>query len=339
MSLFTRRRRVEQLAALGDVTGLRETLVDASRDGGGSTIVLCAAAGALVDLGENGITALVEAVLTDPDHIHFGRIEDETFHRAAGPHAVALLSRALLHDPDPRVRLAAAGMLRRLDTPLADEAFAAAVSDSDAHVRLSAARGLADHGDARGSRALLEWVAHSDNPLPALVGLTRIGGTQLVPVLEQLHATSRNAQIAEAIEQTIKELENSRTAQPGVAARLEHARDQLRSIAVVDVLPGAARFEADRVRHRIAVICADIDAAITALRTGATPSGEPMNRSQVGLVLAAVVACANGKDFDRLLAAGLEPRGIRAFHTQLVELDVVATDLQERPVSPGRIGA
>ena len=97
-------------------------------------------------------------------------------------------------------------MLRRLGTTLADEAFAAAVSDPDPRVRLSAARGLADLGDARGVRALLEWVAHCDDPVPALTGLVHLGDVGVVPLLEQLRTVSRSSYASTAIGRTISEL-------------------------------------------------------------------------------------------------------------------------------------
>lgn len=331
MSLFTRRHRVEQLAALGDVTGLGETLVDAAREGGARADELCAAASALVDLGEDGISTLVEVILTDPEHVHFGRIEDETFHRAAGPHAVGLLSDALLHHPDTDVRLAACGMLRRLDTPLADAAFAAAVTDPDPHVRLAAGRGLADHGDRRGLRALLEWVAHSDDPGPALAGLAHLGDARIVPLLEQLRSSSRTPSIARAIDRTITELKSVRTGPPDPVARLQRVRDRLRSIEVVDRLedrgtgPGT-----ELARQQIPAICDNIDHAVVALRTGETAEGRPIGRTQIGLGLAALVEDVSGSRFDRLMATVLAPRGVRAMHDEVVELDLVATDLQER---------
>lgn len=337
MSLFTRTRRVEHLAAVGDVTGLREALLDAAREGGSGTEALCAAASALVDLGSEGIEALVEVVLSGREHVGLGRIEDETFHRAAGPHAVALLSDALLHDRDPGVRLAASGMLRRLGTTLADEAFAAAVTDSDSHVRLSAARGLADLGDARGVRALLEWVAHSDNPVPALVGLVRLGDPHVVPLLEQLHASSRTSYAATAIGRSIAELRSRPVPAPSAVARLERVRDRLRSIELVDRLPRTVEGSvAARARRQVPALCEHVERAIATLRAGTTTDGRPVNRSQVGVELAALVARSSGEEFDRLMGTVLEPRGVRALEDQMVALDLVATELQERQPTSGR---
>jgi hypothetical protein len=331
MSLFTHRRRVEQLVALGDVRGLRDLLVDAARHSGARADDVCTAASALVDLGEDGVTALVEVILTDPEHVHFGWIEDETFHRAAGPHAVALLSEALLRDPDSDVRLAASGMLRRMETTLAGEAFAAAVADRDPHVRLSAACGLADQGDGRGVRALLEWVAHSDNPVPALRGLARIGDVRLVPVLERLLATSRSAHVARAIEQTITELETARPRPPRPRARLARVRDQLRSIEVVDRATAVAEGpEVQRARQQIPAICDNIEHALAVLRSGTSPDGRPVNKTQVGAGLAALVADVSGPEFDRLMATVLDPHGVRALQDEVADLDRIATDLQER---------
>ena len=337
MSLFTRTRRVEHLAAVGDVTGLREALVDAAREGGSGTELLGAAASALVDLGEEGVSALVEVVLSERDLAGLARIEDETFHRAAGPHAGTLLGDALLHDPDPGVRLAACGMLRRLGTTLAVEAFATAVTDPDSHVRLSAARGLADLGDARGVRALLEWVAHSDNPVPALVGLVRIGDPGVVPHLERLHAASRTSYAATAIARTIAELRSRPAPSPSVVARLERVRDHLRSIELVDGLP--RRLEgslAARAQRQVPDLCERLEHTIAVLRAAAPPDGRPVNRTQLGVELAALVERSSGEDFDRMMATVLEPRGVRALEDQMVALDLVAGELQERPTAPGR---
>lgn len=338
MSLFTRQRKIAQLAAFGDVSGLRQALVDAACQDGGGGDELCTVAAALVDLGEDGILALVDVILTERDHVHFGRIEDETFHRAAVPRAVAVLSDALLHDPDSDVRLAASGMLRRMDTSLADEAFALAVDDPDPHLRLSAARGLADHGDRRGTRALLEWVAHSDNPVPALVGLAQLGDAALVPVLEHLLASSRSSYAASAIDRTIEEIQAAPAAPQQPMIRLERVRDQLRSIEIVDrstsprVCP-----DAERAARQIPAICDNIDRAIHALRTGSTVEGLPVSRTQVGIELAALVADVSGRECGRLLAAVLDPRGVRAVQDEIIALDMIATELQERATQSGRV--
>jgi hypothetical protein len=340
MSLFTRRHRIEQLAALGDVIGLRGALLDAATTGGRDDEDLCAAASALVDLGEPGITVLVDAILTDPEHAHFVRIADETFHRAACPRAVDLLSHALVHHEDAKVRVAATGVLRRLDTTLADEAFAAAVTDPDPHVRLSAALGLADHDDARGVRALLEWVAHSDDPVPALAGLTRLGDTDVVPVLEQLYDASRTPYIAHAIRRAIEELEAHPARRPKSIVRLERVRDRLRSIELVDRLetPGGpyAPGEVARARAQIPAICARLDAAVAALRTKGA-AGRQVNRTDIGIRLAAFVEEVSGDDFDQLMAVILEPRGVRELRSAVVELDLVASELQERGAPPPRV--
>jgi hypothetical protein len=333
MSLFTRRHAVERLAAVGDVAGLREALADAAREGAGELEALRAAACALVDLGADGVGALVEAVLADPTLLGHDRIEDETFHRAAGPHAVALLSRALLHDTDREVRLAASGMLRRLGTTLADEAFAGAVSDPDPRVRLSAARGLADLGDDRGVRALLEWAAHCDNPVPALVGLARLGDPAVVPLLEQLRP--RTSYAATAIDRTIVELRSHPAAAAAPVTRLEQIREHLCSIDLVDGLadPQAGKAAA-AARRQLPVLCAHLERAVTSLRTGADPDEQPVTRTRVGVELAALVARSSGPEFDQLMAAVLQPRGVRALQEQMVALDVVATELQERQPAP-----
>ena len=335
MSLFTRRHAVERLAALGDVAGLREALVDAAREGAGELDALRAAASALVDLGAEGAAALVEVVLTDPGLDGLDQIEDETFHRAAGPHAVGLLSRALLHDPDRDVRLVACSTLRRLGTTLADEAFAAAVSDTDSHVRLSAALGLADLGDARGVRALLEWVAHSDNPLPALAGLVRLGDRSVVPVLEQLRSSSRTSYAAAAIGRTIVELQSHPTAVPSPAARLERIRDRLCSIDLVDRIADPGRgAAAGRARRQLPALCAHLEQAATSLRAATAPDGQPLSRTQLGVELAALAERSSGEEFDQMMATVLQPRGVRALRAQVIALDLVATELQERqPVS------
>jgi hypothetical protein len=334
MSLFTRRRRIEQLAALGDVTGLREAMLAAARDGVDEELGV--AASALVDLGEVGITALVEAVLADPVQAHFGRIEDETFHRAACPHAVELLSDVLEHHPDSDVRLAASDLLRRLDTTLADEAFAAAVTDRDPHVRLSAARGLADHGDARGVRAMLEWVAHSDDPLPALAGLLRLGDLSVVPALEQVRDAARTPYIASAIGRTIAELETHPAPPPEPGARLAHLRDRIRSIELVDRLARPRGSDVERALRQIPAIDVNLSTAMEALRTGTTSLGRPLTRAQVGIGLASLVEAMSGEEFDQLMSAVLEPRGVRALRAAVVDLDVIASELQERGAASPR---
>jgi hypothetical protein len=335
MSLFTRRHAVERLAALGDVAGLREALADAAREGAGELEALRAAACALVDLGADGVGALVEAVLGDPALLGHDRIEDETFHRAAGPHAVGLLSRALLHDPDREVRLAASGMLRRLGTTLADEAFAGAVSDPDPRVRLSAALGLADLGDARGVRALLEWAAHCDNPVPALVGLARLGDPAVVPLLEQLRP--RTSYAAAAIDRTIADLRSHPLAAPPPVTRLEQIRDHLCSIDLVDrrANPEGGK-AAERARRQLPTLCVHLERAVSSLRTGTAPDGQPLTRTQVGVELAALVAQSSGEEFDQMMATVLQPRGVRALQEQVVALDLVATELQERQPAPER---
>jgi HEAT repeat protein len=335
MALFAHRQRVPQLAAAGDIVGLREVLVGAAGQGAGDAETLAAAASALVDLGEGGIAALVDAILDDPDRVHFSWIADETFHRAAGPHAVAVLSETLLHAPDPDRRLTACALLRRLNTPLAEEAFVEAVADSNPHVRLSAARGLAEHGDARGVRALLEWVAHADNPSPALDGLVKLGDAGVVPVLEQLRSSGRSGFVVAEIDRAIRQIraDQARRREPGPVARLEAVRDRLRSIEVVD---RATRVDAcpppREARQQIPVICDNIDHAVTTLRCGKAPDGRPISPAQVGRGLAALVADASGPGFADLLAAVLYPRGVRAVQDQIVELDRIAADLQERPV-------
>lgn len=334
MSLLTRRRKVEHLAAAGDVTGLREALVHAVRDREADDVadeVVPFTASALVHLGDQGVSALVDVVLSHPGRPALGRIEADTFHHAAGPHAVALLSRALLHDPDREVRLTASGMLRRLGTALADQAFAAAVHDPDARVRLSAARGLADLGDPRGVPALLEWVAHADDPVPALAGLVRLGDPDVVPVLEQLRGTSRTSYAATATSRAIDELRSHPALGRGPVERLVRVRDHLRSIELVDRRPqpgdGAL---AQRARRQVPALCAQIDRVVAALRAGTTPDGRPVNRTQLGVVLAGLVVEYSGDEFDRLMGSLLEPRGIRALRQQVVALDLVATELQER---------
>lgn len=324
MSLFTRRHRIEQLVALGDVTGLREVMLDAAREGGKGDDDLRAAASALVDLGEAGVVALLEAVLTDPQHARFGRIEDETFHRAACPRAVDLLSHALVNHEDAAVRLVASGVLRRLDTTLADEAFAAAITDPDANVRLSAAGGLADHGDARGVRALLEWVAHSDDPVPALTGLSHLGDPELVPVLEQLHAVSRTPYVAGSIQRTITELRAHPAPRLKPVVRVERIRDRLRSIDLVDRMEGRRRPDAEVARRQIPAICRQLDSTIVELHA------KGVNRTDVGIRLAELVERVSGEEFDQLMAVILEPRGVRSLRSAVAELDLVASELQER---------
>lgn len=334
MSLFTRRHRIEQLAALGDVTGLREAMLAAARAGAAEE--LCVAASALVDLGETGITALLEAILDDPDHAHFGRIEDETFHRAACPHAVAQLGDALERHPDGHVRLAASDLLRRLDTALADEAFAAGVADPDPHVRLSAARGLADHGDARGVRALLEWVAHSDDPLPALAGLVRLGDPAVVPALQQVLANARTPHVASAIARTVAEIEAHPVPPSGPLDRLARLRDRIRSIELVDRRPRPTGHDVDRALQQIAAIDANLATAMEVLRTGSTSLGRPVTKAQVGIGLASLAEAVSGENVDELMSAILQPRGVRALRAVVIDLDVIASELQERGASAAR---
>ncbi|RNM12140.1 HEAT repeat domain-containing protein [Nocardioides pocheonensis] len=331
MSLFTRRHRIEQLAALGDVTGLREAMLAAARAGAADE--LCVAASALVDLGEAGITALLEAILDDPDHAHFGRIEDETFHRAASPRAVALLADALECHPDGQVRLVASDLLRRLDTALADEAFAAGVTDRDPHVRLSAARGLADHGDARGVRALLEWVAHSDDPLPALAGLARLGDPAVVPALQQVLASARTPYVAAAIARTVAEIEAHPAPPSQPLDRLARLRDRIRSIELVDRRPRPTGPDVERALQQVAAIDANLATAMEVLRTGSTSLGRPVTKAQVGIGLASLAAAVSGDEVDRSMSAILQPRGVRALRAVVVDLDVIASELQERGAS------
>lgn len=334
MSLFTRRHRIEQLAALGDVTGLREAMLAAARAGAAEE--LCVAASALVDLGETGITALLEAILDDPDHAQFGRIEDETFHRAACPHAVALLGDALEHHPEGHVRLVASDLLRRLDTALADEAFAAGVADPDPHVRLSAARGLADHGDARGARALLEWVAHSDDPLPALAGLVRLGDPAVVPALQQVLANARTPYVASAVARAVAEIEAHPSAPSGPVERLARLRDRIRSIELVDRRPRPTGPDSERALQQIAAIDANLATAMEVLRTGSTSLGRPVTKAQVGIGLASLAEAVSGEDVDRSMSAILQPRGVRALRAVVIDLDVIASELQERGAPAAR---
>jgi hypothetical protein len=337
MSLFTRRHRIEQLAALGDVTGLREAMLGAARAGADEE--LCVAASALVDLGETGITALVDAFLAEPQNPHLGRIEDETFHRAACPRAVEQLADALEHHPDGDVRLVASDLLRRLDTTLADEAFAAAVTDRDPHVRLSAARGLADHGDARGVRALLEWVAHSDDPVPALAGLIRLGDPDVVPALEQVRVAARTPYIASAIGRTIAELQAHPAPPPDPLDRLAHLRDRIRSIELVDRLARARGNDVERALRQIPAIDANLSTAMQVLRTGTTPLGRTLTKAQVGIGLASLAEAVSGEEFDRLMSSILEPRGVRSLRAAVVDLDVIASELQERGAAVSRAEA
>jgi hypothetical protein len=330
MSFFSRSRRIEQLAALGDVTGLAELLVDSARHAIGTDQELAATAAALVDLGAPGIGALVEVVLTDPDQRVFSRMPNEVFHRAAGPHAVNLLTRALLHDPAAGVRLAAATMLHRLDTALADEAFAVATADLDPRVRLAAARGLADHGDSRGVHALLEWVAHSDDPAPALAALVRLGDRADVDVLEQLRLAGRPPAVVSAIDQAIAELRAARPSAPEPADRLERLRDRLRSIELVHRRPAPRGVDAERAGRKLSAVCTNLSSAAAALRSGSTPLGRPLSRLQVGIGLAALVADVGSAEFARQIGLLLEPRGARAVQEVMADVDLMAAQLAER---------
>jgi hypothetical protein len=341
MALFTRRPRIARLAAVSDVAGLRDALLDAARGGSTDTEGLDAAAAALVDVGEDGVAALLDAILTHPDQVPFGWIDEVTFHRAAGPEAVAQVSDVLLGDTDARVRLVACTLLRRLDTPLADEAFALALADGDPHVRLSAARGLAEHDDASGVRALVDWAAHADDPVPALIGFARLGDGRLVPILERLRDSREDPRLRAEFDRTIGDNRAARShpQRAGAVSLLEAVRDRLRSIEVVDRLavprtgpPAAGACQ------QIPFLCDNIEHAVAALRSGRAADGRAIGPTQVGTGLAAVVADVRDPEFSTRMSSVLEPRGVRALLAEVAELERIATELQERSVAVDRDG-
>jgi hypothetical protein len=341
MALFTRRPRIARLAAVSDVAGLRDALLDAARDGNADTEGLDAAAAALVDIGEDGVAALLDAILSHPDQVPFGWIDEVTFHRAAGPEAVAQVSGVLLGDADAHVRLVACTLLRRLDTPLADEAFALALADGDPHVRLSAARGLADHDDASGVRALVDWAAHADDPVPALIGFARLGDVRLVPILERLRDAREDPRLRGEFDRTINDIRaaQGRRHRAGAAGLLEAVRDRLRSIEVVDrrVVPRTGSRSAGACQQ-IPFLCDNIDHAVAALRSGRAADGRVIAPEQVGTGLAAVVADVRGPEFSTQMSSVLELRGVRALLREVAELERIATELQERSVPVDSVG-
>jgi hypothetical protein len=335
MALFTRRSKILRLAAVNDVAGLRDALLDAARDGAAGAEALDAAAGALVDLGEDGVLALLDAILSHPDEVQFGWIDQVTFHRAAGPEAVARLSGVMRGDADAHVRLVACTVLRRLDTTLADEAFALALEDSDPHVRLSAARGLADHDDARGVRALVDWAAHADDPVPALIGFVRLADPRLVPVLERLRDSRRDPRLHWEFDRTIADIRAAQGRRPraGAVSRLEGVRDRLRSIEVVDRLERPGSWPPILgACQQIPVLCDNIDHAVATLRAGRAADGRAITPAQIGNGLTTLVADVRGPELTTQMGSVLEPRGVRALLEEIAELERIATELQEHSV-------
>jgi hypothetical protein len=173
--------------------------------------------------------------------------------------------------------------------------------------------------------------------VPALVGLVRLGDPGVVELLEQLHATSRTSYAASAIGRTIAELRSRPVPSTSAAERLERARDHLRSIELVTRWPGpVAGSVVARAQRQVPLLCQYVERAVATLRFGASPAGRPVNRTAVGAELAALVARSSGAEFDRMMATVLEPRGVRALAEQMVALDLVASELQERQPMPRR---
>lgn len=126
-----RKKRVEQLAARGDVAGLMEalreeicrTFGDSSFGGGPDASVLFGARDALLAAGSSGVDALVQALRTDDDE---------------------------------RVRAVLVHYVARIDGPAGSDALVGALTDRSTEVRWGAADLLADRGDARAVDVLVE---------------------------------------------------------------------------------------------------------------------------------------------------------------------------------------
>lgn len=180
MVAFGWRAKVQRLAEQGDVPGLVDILLDASRRGSAHVDRLQAAAGALAGFGEGGRVALLDAMRSDPERIRYGWLL-EVWPRLAHTEAVDNLVAIMAGDPDDNVRLAASEILRMVGSPAAVPGFAqAAVADRDGHVRCSAALGLVDFGDSR-VLTLIDWVLHGNNPFRGILGLRNAGDPAVIP--------------------------------------------------------------------------------------------------------------------------------------------------------------
>ncbi len=197
-----RKGRIQRLAAERDTAGLRKLLLAASNKTDHADSVSLAA-DALAGLGDEGATALVAAVRDDPYRASHGWWEDSTFRKLDRPYAIDLLAGVLLGDPGPEIRWAACIILRKIGNPRAVPAYAVALRDRDAHVRCSAALGLADHGDRRAVEPLLDWILNGDNPYLGVKGLGQTGDPAVIPFLRQMRQATRDWNLSGAIDRAV----------------------------------------------------------------------------------------------------------------------------------------
>jgi hypothetical protein len=342
-----KRTSVKRLVEDRDIPGLREALRRAPHRHR-PWEHLREVAGALVSLGDEGVEALVDAIRTDAavrDAV--GWFAADAIEHTTGPRAIELLVDAL-DDPDAGVRLAAAGILRKVGGPSAVKDLAPALADPDAGVRREAALALAEHGDGRALAPLLESVLQDQNQRPAVVALGQLGDPGAIPVLTALREASHSWDLTGAVDEALRRIRaaHREALVAGVADDLdvdiavdgdgvEEAAHRLLAIReALGDLPVAFATTAttdgpgvEIAREQIPIIRRNIDHAIAALRAGADQTGEPISVAQVGRGLQALVDDASGPAYSALMRSILDHDGVAALERSIRALAGVAKDL------------
>lgn len=330
MARFMRRPTVDELVERGDVTALRDALADALRGRGDRRDAVRRIGEALADLGDVGARALVEAVLAAPHPDLPDLLGEQVCTRLAGAPAVAVLSAALLGSSDREVRFVAVRMLAGMGTSLAHEAFAQAITDPDLRIRVWAAKGLADLGDARGVDVLVKVATRGEDPGLVVPALGKAGDSRVIPALRQLRESTVDPVVVDLVDHAVSAIGERQQRRPGPEERLVGICERLRSIEVVDrTAAAAAGAGVEQARDQIPIICDNIDHALRALRTGASADGRPTSPAQVGAGLSALAADVTGPGFDGMMSSVVGPRGVRAVQREVRELDRIAWELRE----------
>jgi HEAT repeat protein len=151
------KKKIDRLAAAGDIPGLMDVLVAEIHRRNSRMPVITEVEDRLVELGAPGLAAMVDALASDDVvRIHIaGRLRAED-----DPRATPFLLDALT-DHEGAVRAAAVEALSSSSDPVVVDALDRALHDQSPAVRAAAAFALGQHGDVRAVDALIE-VGRSD---------------------------------------------------------------------------------------------------------------------------------------------------------------------------------